>query len=38
VVVPDEIEADDLDSPQILTKYIIKEIALKRFIPARMRD
>jgi len=38
VVVPDEIEADDLNSPHILTKYIIKEIALKRFIPARMRD
>ncbi|KNZ54826.1 uncharacterized protein VP01_2841g1 [Puccinia sorghi] len=38
VVVPDEVEADDLNSPHILTKYIIKEIALKRFIPARMRD
>ncbi|EFP82567.1 uncharacterized protein PGTG_08763 [Puccinia graminis f. sp. tritici CRL 75-36-700-3] len=38
VVVPDEFETDDLDSPEILTKYIIKEIALKRFIPARMRD
>ncbi|KAH9448764.1 hypothetical protein MJO28_015222 [Puccinia striiformis f. sp. tritici] len=38
VIVPDDIDSDELDSPSILTKYIIKEIALKRFIPARMRD
>lgn len=38
VIVPNEFESDDVESPQILTQYIIREIAIKRFIPARMRD
>ncbi|MBW0523946.1 hypothetical protein O181_063661 [Austropuccinia psidii MF-1] len=38
VIVPRQTEIGDLDSPAVLTSYIVKEIALRRFIPARMRD
>lgn len=38
VIVPTDVDCDETESPSILTKYIVKEMAIKRFIPARMRD
>jgi len=29
---------DDLDSPASLTRYSVREVIIRRFVPARMRD